>query len=508
MHKVSYRISPGIGIARLGNSQENYFIGPEAPGIVPDPGAGFYRDSSGRIKRQGARFRIYEMSTDEFGAERVVREITNEDATIIWHAHLVNRKAAGPLFPPNTAGSLRNTHITDRQNLVIDAGKQMISGVNRSTEPLSGTFKGTSVILGELRTDTNGRLIVLGGHGISQSVPAGRPLRNYANNPDWCDDVSDGPITATVKIGDKDFEAEAAWVVVAPPAYAPGIDNIMTWYDQALDISIRFFNPNAATERPSFTRDIYPILKRTVTLQWVSARARSAHGEGAFQDFMEAGKLQQLSDNGEATRSNREAIIRALAAPNTPATPNTLPPPSVMPKLQSGLDPDDLSKGTRTALTEYQYQLMEMWSRGDFDADWTGNASTPAPFDQIPLEKQPHALDRAALEACIGGPFFPGIESGYIMAQRTTYEQPFRIDQSLEPGTLTQGMAEPWQADFLACGRFWWPAQRPVSVKRTGQFVPYTPTNWGFSDMVQHWSELGFIIEDGDEYVEKERLLT
>ena len=31
------RIHPGIGLARLGNSDE-FFIGPEAPGVVVDPG--------------------------------------------------------------------------------------------------------------------------------------------------------------------------------------------------------------------------------------------------------------------------------------------------------------------------------------------------------------------------------------------------------------------------------------------------------------------------------------
>ena len=506
MERISYRISPGIGIARLGNSPDDYFIGPEAPGIVPDPGNGSYRDSTGCIKRQGARFRIYEISTNQFGTERVIREITASDATITWHVHLVNRKAAGPSFPPR-AGTMRNAHIVDRRSLVIDAGNQMISGVDRSAGPFSGTFKGASVELGGLRTDLSGRLVVLGGHGVSRSVPAGRPLRNYANNPDWCDDVSDGPVTATVAIGGEEVEAEPAWVVVASPAYAPGIDNVMTWYDQALDIRIRFFDPNAAVERPSFTRDIYPVLKRTGAMQWVSASVRIAHGTGAFQDFLEPGKLRRLADNSDTTRPDREAVFRALAEPNTQVAPNTEPPPGVMPKLYSGLDPDDTLKGLRTTLTESQYRLMRMWSRGEFDADWTGHAPAPLPFDQIPLEDQPAALDQAALEACIGGPFFPGIESGYIMAQNTTYEQPFRIDQSLEPGSLTEGMAEPWQADFLACGRWWWPAQRPVSVKRADQFVLYTPNTWGFGDMVEHWSELGFILEDGNEYVEKERTL-
>jgi len=33
--KKSYRIHPAIGIARLGDSPTDYFIGPEAPGVAP-----------------------------------------------------------------------------------------------------------------------------------------------------------------------------------------------------------------------------------------------------------------------------------------------------------------------------------------------------------------------------------------------------------------------------------------------------------------------------------------
>src|SRR5689334_4175862 len=56
--KTIYRIHPGIGIARVGNSPDDFFIGPEAPGIPPTlkkPGAprfpkGKYKDDQGRIK--------------------------------------------------------------------------------------------------------------------------------------------------------------------------------------------------------------------------------------------------------------------------------------------------------------------------------------------------------------------------------------------------------------------------------------------------------------------------
>ena len=55
------RIHPGIGVARVGNSPDEFFIGPEAPCDPNDvkPPAGGFKDAHGRIKRQAARFRIY-----------------------------------------------------------------------------------------------------------------------------------------------------------------------------------------------------------------------------------------------------------------------------------------------------------------------------------------------------------------------------------------------------------------------------------------------------------------
>src|SRR3954447_7348995 len=86
---VRCAIHPGIGIARLGNSPNGYFIGPEVPGIVPDPG-GAYKDAQGRIKRQVARFRIFGLNA----ANQVVKELTADDAAITWRVHLANKKAA------------------------------------------------------------------------------------------------------------------------------------------------------------------------------------------------------------------------------------------------------------------------------------------------------------------------------------------------------------------------------------------------------------------------------
>jgi hypothetical protein len=145
MSTVSYKIYPGIGIARLGNSPDDYFIGPEAPGIVADPGDSSYRDVSGRIKRQGARFRIYEVDANQ----NIVREITAADAEITWSTHLVNNKAAGANIPPTGPEGMRNAGIEDRNSLIIDAGEQQIAGTNQSGGALdSGSFLGKTSISG------------------------------------------------------------------------------------------------------------------------------------------------------------------------------------------------------------------------------------------------------------------------------------------------------------------------------------------------------------------------
>jgi len=68
---VAIKIHPAIGIARVGNSPSEFFIGPEIPGVHVRPPGG-YRDAQGRIKRQAARFRLF--GYDKKG--KPVREIT------------------------------------------------------------------------------------------------------------------------------------------------------------------------------------------------------------------------------------------------------------------------------------------------------------------------------------------------------------------------------------------------------------------------------------------------
>ena len=81
---ATYRIHPGIGIARLGNSDADFYLAPEAPAALPQACDGFgnpvygpdgvtpvpvktFKDAQARVKRQAARFQIF--FYDELDAE-------------------------------------------------------------------------------------------------------------------------------------------------------------------------------------------------------------------------------------------------------------------------------------------------------------------------------------------------------------------------------------------------------------------------------------------------------
>ena len=123
-----------------------------------------------------------------------------------------------------------------------------------------GKFIGEPVYLGELRTDEQGRLLFLGGHGISGTPFANNPPTTFANNNGWHDDVSDGPVDAEVIYEGRSLAVEGAWVVCAPPNYAPDIISVQTLYDVIVDALNNLYIPVKA--QPSFMEDIYPLLQQ------------------------------------------------------------------------------------------------------------------------------------------------------------------------------------------------------------------------------------------------------
>lgn len=252
---VSIKVFPGIGIARVGNSSE-FYIGPEAPGQIPDPG-GRYKDGDGAMKPQAARYRVF--GFDSEGG--VVAELNAENAVVDWTVHVRNMKAANYafrgryLFDPNL---LRNPNIqsdmapVERDKLIIDPGPKRISGVCQPSVALDGgsifndvdpagqglpvprilpfasepapdpndpdmvlvKYHGANVDLGRLETDEVGRLIFVPGLGksasctepeicIHQGGKTTDPITgqySYFNVPGWYDDTCGGSIEASVTL--------------------------------------------------------------------------------------------------------------------------------------------------------------------------------------------------------------------------------------------------------------------------------------------------------------------
>ncbi|MBV9110298.1 MAG: LodA/GoxA family CTQ-dependent oxidase, partial [Gemmatimonadetes bacterium] len=133
---VRAAIHPAIGIARVGNSDE-FFVSPEV--LHPEPREpGFYRDATGALKRQAARFRVYGYNA----AGQVVRELTPGYADVHWTVHVANRKAAWyqwvqALDIPESATLKvvrRNKDVVggDRLQLEIDGGERTIEGTGTS----------------------------------------------------------------------------------------------------------------------------------------------------------------------------------------------------------------------------------------------------------------------------------------------------------------------------------------------------------------------------------------
>jgi hypothetical protein len=171
------------------------------------------------------------------------------------------------------------------------------------------------------------------------------------------------------------------------------------------------------------------------------------------------------------------------------------------------------------SLTKIQYAMLNGWATGAFRDDWTGKAPSHT------FEITPQGLDQAALEACVGAAFYPGIECSWKMRDVFQYIEPFRLNHaSLSPGDISQQMSLPWQTDFVDCAYedpyVWWPAQRPIDV-RTDNQEDYSlwassfdsPNRQGSADMsaeemVWNFYRLGHVLSSGRVFLESGRVAT
>lgn len=511
---TTYEIHPAIGIARVGNSTaaDGFFVGPE-PGAGPrNP----YRDAAGALKRQAARFRVYKCDRDANGNLTAAVELTPATAAVSWTVHPVNRKRASPRFVDQ---GIVNTDPNNRRNkatgddgrdkdLILDPGAKTVEP-NRTTTKFDLTYQGRNVSLGELRLDGT-RLLVLGGFGRAEAL-TGAPIQGFAENDDWFDDVSDGPVSAAVTLPDGTKPAvKAAWVVVAPPDFAPGIANLVTLYDalyaRAVERGLAGKGVPPPPTKPAYGTHIFPILRRAMAYGWVNRYARMNHGPGQKADFTSS-RWTGIEDPSPAGDPDlRQDIFGLLRAPAASTASSSF---KAMPRLLS----NDYPARTALPLTPVQYAILKQWVKGDFVAGTAAPATEP----------EPDALTRTVLEACVGGAFWPGIEAGRILLDASLYldKEPFRLDpQKVLPGQLTGSMALPWQADFFDCtwevdnpdvpqrGMGWWPAQRPDDVFRKGadatdaNRTDANMTAWATGinsakDMVDLWHELGIVVNVG-----------
>lgn len=465
-------IHPAVGFARVGNSRDAFYFGPDVVGQLP---RGPFKDAKGAMAKQAARFRIY--GYDAQG--RVLGEVTSAEASIEWRVDVANTKAAWYSIdeafdiPDSPSVPLRNADVADRSSLVVHATPRRLRGGGAGPLPLDGGyFAGRAVTLGEVLTDERGRLVVMPGSGEAYSVPGADPLGGFADNDGWTDNTCDGPIRATVRIGGRTLEAEPAWVVCASPNYAPGIPaGLVTLHDSvesALFEAGRM--PFGATD---FTRDVWPIFERITDLQWVNAGYLDSHGFGSLQDWTQQRWRERLADATTVNEPFRRMVADGFRDPAFTEVQPTLEPQMYGDAVT--MPPNLVEPRQWLALTPLQYRHLKAWARGDFT---DRRRPVVTRLSDVPLDEQPATLDKASMNACLGGAFHPGVEFPWIARVDWLWTSDLRLRlgstspdagnwgpeltsatalsrrgplSKLGPGGVTQWMGVPWHADSASC---------------------------------------------------------
>lgn len=428
---VAWKIHPAIGFARVGNSPSEFLVAGSTcpPHALPNLE---YRDKGDPgalrlpgIKRQAALFGVF--AYDSSG--NCLGEVTAQSPVQVqWGVTLANKKAsASKISEPRGASRVRNPQIAshERWKLEITPQPRRVSGIGQKALLDDGRFIDSTVCLGEIRTDPSGRLLVLGGTGRAGTYDAAKRIVSPTDNDYWFDDVSDGPVTATLTLLDgRRVDAAPAWVIVTPPDFAPGIQSIATQFDILVDQAVRS-QRRAIPNRPSFLHDIFPILRRISAMQWLNRRALVNFGNARGALDLES-MVRTLAANGDTTSPTREVVLDAIVKQQESAI--------------GWLN-----------LTSTQFELLRRWAVGDFEADWStdyGSADLPGS-----IEKDPELLDRTALDACAGA---TALFDSELVGDIFLPGRDFRIDHAkASAGSITRSMPCPWHAGLAETGNRW-----------------------------------------------------
>ncbi|MFG1345329.1 LodA/GoxA family CTQ-dependent oxidase [Xanthobacter autotrophicus DSM 431] len=407
--------------------------------------------------------------------------------------------------------------------------------------------------LGDIRVEAgSGRLLFAPGFGTAVGMDqngATPSVNEYwgAENTDWFDDMSDGPVNALIVYEDGSTDTVAgAWALAGDPGFAPQTRNVVSAWDEVHDTFVRhlgldpaLFGDGAfkADHTPSFEDDIRPLFHAVMLQRW-----NTNLPSGAIAAHDRIGAITP-SDNPREKIANFGATIR------NPADPRSLAAGAPMMPLALG----DTDRPFLT-LTPTQYFQLKQWHAGAF---------VPGPRRALGAGEE---LDRVALANCLGGRFSPGIELSFPVRDPGLYARDwaasgaFRINAArldyataradapflsvgyvplrgipLEPGDLTKFMAVPWHTDYNHCAShpldpnpnadqtlYWsWPAERPVvvypqalasfdpatgwtpgpqlfAIRGNGTATPF-PANAGRfqdqMDFVTNWHQVGFVVQ-------------
>lgn len=515
----SLRIHPAIGIARVGSS-EDYYLGPESLAGMPIAGqqitgglpikpgtdsatitSADLRDASGKLKRQAARFRIYQYAggAAAYPAGPATEVLIGSEvdgkqvADIAWTVHLANKKAncwemegpnegiagyQGGQLPPlrnaNFAGSNDPANADRLRKLVIDAGPRALKASQRTTvrfdsaTPASywgpdlsapvalpdypqafpassasggGASAGSNPIttLGAMTTEANGRLIVLGAYGLACGFDAqGNPAPGAALNADVDND----------NWLDDTADGPVSAVLVFTDGSTRPVPG-SAWV-VSTDPAYAPQTMNAV----SLWDDVYTTwveqLRLDPTLCEGGAYLPSFQpnfGDDVFP-MLRAASLQMwntnLSQKGIKAHANFDQLS---ATPPAFDFMSFIRAPGDSSQSASGAPLMPLSLGDAGSsfltLSTSQYFFLQQWVAGK---------CVGAPKRTLgPGE----ALDKAILFNCLGGRFSPGIDLTFIVRDVKLYRQdwhdpavgPFRINmQALDYSTATR--AQP----FLGVG--------------------------------------------------------
>jgi hypothetical protein len=508
---VSAAIYPAIGVARVGNSLEkgnDFFDGPEVDTQLYSKD-GKLRDSLGALKRQAQRFRIYGKTK----SGKTI-ELNTDNAEIQWKVQLANKKASWYRFDTAMDLSevaeaqmklpLRNPDVRDRESLMIRPSVRSVSGANADGEKFDDQkFMGIPVCLGELRTDEKGRLRVLGGLGKAGTPdPKKFPifkeeeLQTFNNADGWYDDTSDGPVHAQVKVNGLEIPVASAWVIVAPPNYAPDLVGFRTLYDLMLNLFLEKKPEwiSKRVEKTSFTANIMPLFKRLANLQWVNQGFSDTFNFTGSFNFDDVSVLRKLASNTNDAKADRQKIFNYFRIPEmdkSKAKNQKLWPMLYGDAYGSYEDSDQ----THFYVAAHQAQHLKNWLNGDFVNDFDPAFKMATSLDEVALDTQPDMLTKAALDFCLADAFHPGCEATWPLRHIATYSDAFRINERTDSdtwaqnpnsflnwndiventdplqkqgaGDLTRWMALPWHGDTTFCRSGYEP-----------EIDPFLPTFW------------------------------